>query len=163
MTTPATVPSWTIRSSTAASITVEVRRGADRGLHRLAIELAVGLGPGTLHRGPLAPVQDPELDAGGIGHPPHQAVERVDLADEVALAEAANGRIAGHLADGGDAVGDERGLRAHARGRGRSLAAGMAAADDDDVEHAVENGRSWPVPKLFGCPRQSGRTRHCFT
>ena len=137
----------------------EVRRGADRGLHRLAIELAVGLGAGPLHRRPLAPVQDAKLDAGGIGHPRHQAIERVDLADEMPLAEAADGRIAGHLADGGDAVGDERGHGAHARSRGRGLAAGMAAADDDDVEIACRNGRSWPVPKLFGFRRQSGRTR----
>ena len=79
-------------------------------------------------------VQHPELDAGGVGDPAHEAVEGVDLADEMAFAEAANGGIAGHFADRGEAVGDQRGLRAHAR-RGRGgLAAGMAAADDDDIE-----------------------------
>ena len=72
-----------------------------------------------------------------VGDPAHQAVQRVDLAHEMALAEPADGRIAGHLADGGEAVGDQRRARAHARRGGRGLAAGMAAADDDDVEAFV--------------------------
>ena len=36
-----------------------------------------------------------------------------------------------------NAMRDERGLRAHARGRRRGLAAGMAAADHDDVEALI--------------------------
>ena len=113
---------------------VEVRRGADRRLHGLAVELAVGLGAGTLHRRAFAAVQHAELDAGQVGDLAHQAVEGVDLADQMTLAEPANGRIAGHLADGGEAVGDQRRARAHARRSGSSLAAGMAAADHDNVE-----------------------------
>ena len=112
---------------------VEVRRGADRCLHGLPVELAVGLGAGALHRRAFAPVQHAELDAGGVGHPAHQAVEGVDLADEMALAEPANGRIAGHFADRGEAVGDQRRARAKPRRGGSGLAAGMAAADDDHV------------------------------
>ena len=133
VTMPAALPCSTIRSSTAASITSEIRRGADRCLHGLAIKLAVGLGAGALHRGAFAPVQHAELDAGGVSHPAHQAVEGVDLAHQMALAEAANGRIAGHFADRGEAVGDQRRARAHAGRSGRSLAAGMAAADHDHV------------------------------
>ena len=38
-----------------------------------AIELAVGLGPGPAHGRALAPVEQPELDAGGVGHPAHHA------------------------------------------------------------------------------------------
>ena len=112
---------------------LEIRRGADRCLHGLAVKLAVGLGAGALHRGAFAPVQHAELDAGGVSHPAHQAVEGVDLADQMPLAEPANGRIAGHLADGGEAVGDQRRARADAGGSRRSLAAGMAAADHDHV------------------------------
>ncbi len=53
----------------------------------------------------------------------------------MALAEAADGGIAGHRTDGREAMGDQRGVRAHPRGgRGRGFAAGMAAADDDDVK-----------------------------
>ena len=123
---------------------LEVRRGADRCLHRLPVKLAVGLGAGALHRRALAAVQHAELDAGRVGDPAHQAVERVDLADQMALAEPANGRIAGHFADGGEAVGDQRRARAHAGRRGRSLAAGMAAADDDHVVDASVEGVGIP-------------------
>ena len=68
-----------------------------------------------------------------VGDLAHQAVEGVDLADQMPLAEPADGRIAGHLADGGEAVGDQRRARAHAGRSRRSLAAGMAAADHDHV------------------------------
>jgi hypothetical protein len=111
----------------------QVRVSADRCLHGLAIKLAVGLGARPLHRRTFAPVQHAELDAGGVSDLAHEAVQGVDLADQMALAEPANGRIAGHLADGGEAVGDQGRACADA-GRSRSsLAAGMAAADDDNV------------------------------
>ena len=113
---------------------LEVGGGADRRLHGGAIELAVGLGARALHRRPLGAVEQAELDAGGVRHPPHQAVQRIDLAHQVALAEPADGRVARHLADGGEAVRDQRRARAHARGGRRRLAAGMAAAHHDDVE-----------------------------
>ena len=113
---------------------LEVGRGPDRRLHGRAVELAVGLGARPLHGRPLGAVEQPELDAGRVGHPAHQAVQRIDLAHQVALAEPADGRIAGHLADGRELVRDQRRARAHARRRGRRLAAGMPAADHDDVE-----------------------------
>ena len=79
----------------------------------------------------------PELDAGGVGHPAHDAVERVDLADQVALAQAADGRVAAHLADGLELVGQQQRARAQTRRRSRGFAAGVAAADDDDVVGAL--------------------------
>ena len=84
----------------------------DQPLHRQAIELAVGLGARPLHRRTLAAVEDAELDAGGVGGAAHQAVERVDLAHQVALAEPADRRIAAHHADRLEALGDQRGARA---------------------------------------------------
>ena len=68
-----------------------------------------------------------------VGQPAHQPVEGVDLAHQVALAQAADGRVAGHLADGLELVGEQQGARAEARRRGRGLAAGVPAADDDHV------------------------------
>ena len=47
----------------------------------------------------------------------HHAAERVDLLDQMALADAADGRVAAHLADGFDAVGQQQGARAGARRR----------------------------------------------
>ena len=115
----------------------QIRRLADRLLHRRRIELAVGLGARTAHRRPLAAIEHPKLDAAGIGDAAHEAVERIDLAHQMALAEPADGRIAGHRADGGEAMGDQRRARAHAGGRSRRLTAGVAAADNDHVEAGV--------------------------
>ncbi len=81
---------------------LEVGRGADRCLHGRPVELAVGLGARAVHRRPLGPVEQAELDAGRIRHPAHQPIQRIDLPHQVALAEPANGRIARHLADGSE-------------------------------------------------------------
>ncbi len=88
---------------------------ADRGLHGHGVKLAVGLGPGSADRGALAAVQNSELDAARVGDPAHQPVERVDFTDQMALAEPADRGIAGHGADGREAVGDQRRLGAHSR------------------------------------------------
>ena len=134
--TPVTRASTT-RSSTSASITVKFAVCRIACLHRRRIELAVGLGARTAHCRSLAAIEHAKLDAAGIGDAAHQAVERVDLADQMAFAEPADGGIAGHGADGGEAMGDQRRARAHARGGGRRLTAGMAAADDNHIETGV--------------------------
>ena len=105
----------------------------DRRLHRLRDRACGRPGRAGPARPALGAVEQAELDAGRVGDPAHQAVERIDLAHQMALAEPADRRIARHLADGRGLVGDQRGARAHARGRGSRLAAGMAAADHDDV------------------------------
>ena len=139
--------SATIRSSASPSIDRQVRRRRDRRLHGRRIELAVGLRARAAHRRALAAVEHPELDAAGVGHPAHQAVERIDLAHQMALAEPADRRIARHRADGREPMRDQRRARAHARGRRRGLAAGMAAADDDDVVSRFD--RHLCVPKAW--------------
>ena len=58
--------------------------------------------------------------------------ERVDLLDQVSLADAADRGIAAHLAQGLDVVRQQQGAGPHAGGRERGFGAGMAAADDDD-------------------------------
>ena len=128
----------------AALDDLEIGRGADRRLHGLAVELAVGLGARALHGRPLGAVEQPELDAGRVGHPAHQAVQGIDLAHQMALAEPADGRIAGHLADGREGMRDERGARAHARRRRRRLAAGVAAAHYDHIELGVGHRSEFP-------------------
>ena len=67
----------------------------------------------------------------------HQAVERIDLADEMPLPQPADRRVARHRADGRKTMGDQRRPRAHARRRSRRLTAGMAAADHDDIESGI--------------------------
>ena len=75
------------------------------------------------------------------------------------LAQPTDGRVAGHGADGREAVGHESGLRAHSGSRARGLAAGMAAADDDDCRGSrcaimagllsrSEGSRKWEVMRI---------------
>src|SRR5581483_10545208 len=111
----------------------------DRSLHRRRIEFAIGLGAWAAHRRTLAPIEHTKLDTAGVGDAAHQAVERVDFADKVALAQTADRRIAGHRADRREAMGHQRRSRAHSRSRAGCLAAGVAAHNDDHVKR-VEVG-----------------------
>ena len=105
----------------------------DPGLHGRAIELAVGLGAGPAHGRALAPIEEAKLDARGIGDLAHEATQRIHFAHEMALADPADRRIAAHRPDRLEAMGDEEGRSTEARGRARRLAAGMAAANDDNI------------------------------
>ena len=82
----------------------------DRGLHGGGVELAVRLGPWSTDCRTLAAVQHPKLDSAGISHPAHKTVQGIDLADQMALAEAADGGIAGHRSHGRKAVRHQRRL-----------------------------------------------------
>src|SRR3954471_14449759 len=72
----------------------------DRGLHGGGVKLTVRLGPWSADGRTLAPVQHPKLDPTRIRHPTHQTVQRINLADQMALAETSDGGIAGHRPDG---------------------------------------------------------------
>ncbi len=112
----------------------QIRHNLEPSLHGQPVDSFVALGPGRLDRSAPAAVEEPELDARLIGEKAHQASESIYLPDEMALGQAADGRIAGHLGDGLEVDGHERGPEAHgARCRGR-FAAGMPGSDHDDVE-----------------------------
>ena len=98
------------------------------------VEHPVGLRARRPHGRSLAGIQDAELDAGLVRRQGHGTPERIDLAHQVALADATDGGIAAHLPQGFDVVGEQQGLGTHAGGRQCRLGAGMAATDDDDVE-----------------------------
>ena len=117
---------------------LQIRRLPNRGLHGRRIELAVGLGARTAHGRAFAAIENAKLDAAFVGHLAHQAVQSVDFPHQMALAEAANGRIAGHGADGRESVGHESRLRAHTGAGGRGFTAGMAAANHHNVEFLIE-------------------------
>ena len=74
------------------------------------------------------------MDSGLVGDVPHQATQGIDFADELALADAADCRVARHLADLSQIAADQRRGYTHARGRGCSLDTGVPAADDNDLE-----------------------------
>ena len=101
---------------------------------RRLVEQPVGLRPGGAHGRPLGAVEDAELDPGLVGGHGHRPAQGIHLLDQVALADAADRRVAAHLAERLDVVGQQQRLAAHARRGQGSLGPGMAAADHDDVE-----------------------------
>ena len=108
---------------------------------RRLVQHAVGLGAGGAHRRPLGGVEDAELDAALVGGRRHRAAERIDLLDQVALADAADRGVAAHRAERLDVVGEQQRGRAHARRGERGLGPGVTAADHDDIETGgVEHG-----------------------
>ena len=135
--TPQTRPSLRSRSSASASMTARLAVSRIAACMACRIKLAVGLGARTAHGRAFAAVQDTELDAAGVGNAAHEAVESVDFPHQMAFAEPANGRIAGHGADGRESVRHQGRFRAHTGAGSRGFTAGMAAADDDDVEFRV--------------------------
>ena len=81
--------------------------------------------------------------------PRHGAAERVDLLDQVALADAADGRVAAHLPERLDVVRQQQRAAPHARGGQRRFGAGMAAADHDHVELGLKAHHSESTGSLF--------------
>ena len=94
--------------------------------------------------GPLLALSVRNWMPAAIGGARHHAAQRIDLAHQVALADAADGRIAAHRADGFDALRQQQRARAAARRGQRGFDAGMSAADHDDIPgmlsaHAVHS------------------------
>ena len=72
---------------------LEARLPGQDGLHCRAIQLAVGLGARAADRRTLAAVQHAKLDAGPVDRPRHDAVQRIDLAHQMALCQTADRRV----------------------------------------------------------------------
>ena len=71
------------------------------------------MGPQGVDRRALASVEHPVLDAGPVCSPAHLAAQGIQLPDQVALAGAADGRVAGHIAHSVQVDGENNGLQAH--------------------------------------------------
>jgi hypothetical protein len=76
------------------------------------------------------------MDCTRIRRTRDQPVQRVDLPDEMTLAQSPDSRIAGHRAHGVAVKGDQRDPGAPARRSRSRLAARMAAAHHNDIEPA---------------------------
>ena len=111
----------------------KVRRGFQRVLHPDVVALAVGLHPQAVHRGAFAPVEHPALQKGGVGGKAHQPAQRVHLPHQMPLGGAADGGVAGHVADEVQRQREHGGAGPQHRRRVGGLDAGVARADDDDV------------------------------
>src|SRR4029077_15164433 len=77
------------------------------------------------------------------GEASHEASERIDLTNELALREAADRGGARHASDRAELAREQRGLPAHLRRGVRRLDSGVAAADDEDVEFHVGKAISY--------------------
>ena len=107
--------------------------------HLGTIQAAVGLRPGRLHRRPTRPVKQAKLYAGTIDHPSHYPAESVHLAYHMSLGDAADRRIARHLADQIEIEGHKSRARTEARGRRRRLTSGVARTDHDHIKTLVKH------------------------
>ena len=112
----------------------EVFLKLQRVLHHLLIAPPVGLRPEGPHRRALAPVEHPVLDAGFVRRPAHFAAEGVQLPDQLALARAADGGIAGHVAHRVQIDGEAHRAQAQPRGGERCLNARVARTDHGDIK-----------------------------
>ena len=107
-------------------------------LHELLVETPVRLRAQRIDRRALPAVQEPVLDAGAVCDLRHLAAERVELADEVALARAADGGVAGHIAHRVEVYGEANGRYAEPRGGERRLDPGVSRADHCDIKFSRE-------------------------
>ncbi len=102
-------------------------------LHPELIGLLVALGPrrpdGRAFRG----IQHAPLDAGGVRVQAHHPAEGIDFPDHVALGKPANRRIAGHLRDRVEVLGQHGHLAAEPGGRHGGLHPGMAGANHNHI------------------------------
>jgi hypothetical protein len=75
------------------------------------------------------------MDRSAVRRASHQPIEHVKLADEVPLAYPANRWVARHLTNVPGPESQQADARAASRRGGRSLAAGMTAANDQNIVH----------------------------
>ena len=132
-------------------------------LHIFLIPPPVRLGPQGMDRRTLAPVEHPVLDAGMVGGIAHFAPQCVQFPDQVALAGAADGGIAGHIAHSVQIDGKYRRFAAQPGAGQARFDASVAGADHRHVKgfrqilaHASASaGMGWQMisQRLMGVPR----------
>ena len=86
-----------------------------------------------MHGWPFAHIKHAELDASGINGLPHQSAHRVDLTDDMPFGNAADSRIAAHLAHGVQIRCQQRRPRTNARGGRSSFGTGVSSTDHQHV------------------------------
>jgi len=104
-----------------------------RLLHGRRIKATVRLRPRAPNCRALSAIKHTELDPCAICNPAHQAVQGVNLPDQMSLSQAANSRITGHCPERIEAMGNQRRVRSHASSRTGSLATGVAAPYHYDI------------------------------
>src|SRR6267378_4487304 len=75
----------------------QIRLVLEHLAHADAVLLLVALRAWRPNRRTTAGIQQPKLNAHGVGDLTHDSAERIDLANQMAFGDSPNGRIAGHL------------------------------------------------------------------
>ncbi len=143
----------------------EPRSSFEPSPDRPAIEHTVSLRPGRTNRRALAGVENPELDPRLVGGERHCPAERIDLLDQMPLADPPDRRIAGHLAKRFDAVRQQQRAAPRARRHQSGLGAGMASSDNDHFEalvNFIENQRIDDLTEVIGQRRHCTRIRRAL-
>ena len=110
----------------------------DPALHGELVEFLVALGARRVHRRALARVQHAELNSAGIGASTHDAAECVDLADDLPLGDATDGRVATHLGHGVRIHREQTRFRAEPSRRHRRLDTCVSGPDYNHIEREGE-------------------------
>ncbi len=123
----------------------------------LAVEHPVCLRPRGTDRWSLAGIERAKVDARAVRGACHGAAERIDLPRQVTLADTADGRIAAHLPERIEIVGQQQRACAGSR-RGESrLGSGVASAHHDAVElFGIVHGRSHSQGRILAVSMLQG-------
>ena len=101
--------------------------------HGFAIQHAVSLRASGAHCRAFARIENAELNARFVRHRRHRAAQRIHFFNEMAFADAADGRVTRHLPQRFDAVRQQQGVATHARGSKRGFAASVPATDNNYI------------------------------
>ena len=112
---------------------VEIGLGLEHLAHLHPILPLVALRSRRPHRRPARGVQQAELDADSVRNLAHDAAQRIYFAHQVALGDAADGRVARHLRDQVEIEAKQRRAQSHARGRHRRFTARVSCSHYYDI------------------------------
>src|SRR5690606_21121957 len=105
---------------------------------RRLVEHPVCLGTRGAHSGALAGIEHAELDPGAVSGTGHGTAEGINFHHQMGFADAANGGVAGHLAEGFHVVAEQQGTGAGTCGSQGGFSSGVATTDHDDVVAVLE-------------------------
>jgi hypothetical protein len=113
---------------------VKAALSGERLCHCSTIAPAIDLRARSMNCGPLRPVQNAHLKRCGVGNSAHNATESNNLADQMAFADATDGRVA---RQGAGIIGLHRqkcDARANTRCGRSGFATGVPGANDNDIK-----------------------------
>ena len=123
--------------------------GLDHPLDDGRVAVVILLGPGSLHGGAAAPVEQTEVGPGRVRGEPHDPAQRVDLPHQVSLADPADRRVAGKPHQGRRVERQEDHLDPQAGSCRRRFDAGVATTDHHHGVSGPHEGSS-PGARSYG-------------